>query len=43
MLKAAGYAPLVAVLIGLAAFLPFDAWFRMVWPRVESFSKPARA
>ena len=27
MLKAAGYAPLVAVLIGLAAFLPFDAWF----------------
>jgi phosphatidate cytidylyltransferase len=27
MLKAAGHTPLVAVLIGLAAFLPFDAWF----------------
>jgi phosphatidate cytidylyltransferase len=27
MLRAAGHAPLDAALVGLAAFLPFDAWF----------------
>ena len=27
MLRAAGHAPLAAALVGLAAFLPFDAWF----------------
>jgi phosphatidate cytidylyltransferase len=27
MLRAAGHTPLTAVLVGLAAFLPFDAWF----------------
>jgi phosphatidate cytidylyltransferase len=27
MLRAAGHAPLTAALVGLAAFLPFDAWF----------------
>jgi phosphatidate cytidylyltransferase len=27
MLRAAGHAPLTAVLVGLGAFLPFDAWF----------------
>lgn len=27
MLRAAGHAPLAAALVGLGAFLPFDAWF----------------
>jgi phosphatidate cytidylyltransferase len=27
MLRAAGHAPLAAALVGLAVFLPFDAWF----------------